>query len=243
MTANATNFPPPAAPTDVVKQNIGKLFAPLKKAETDAKAMAGTPAEAPDSLNSPADISKFFQPVYVVGPTGSDTWVVDKNAAYIEAFAQLRHSMQDIADGGKTADPAVSQAASQNYEKGLEAVRQIARAFKPVGVGGLDGTMVRLLEEPIRLTSRMLPPKVGDPITEATNKANRDLRTFCNNQRNTLRKYPFQPLSTDDASLEEFAGIFQPMTGAFWKFQQQSLAELTVKEAGLWKPKDPAQTP
>ena len=110
-------------------------------------------------MNSPSDISKFFQPVYVVEPPGSDTWVVDKNAAYIEALSQLRHSMQDIADGGKNIDLAVAQTASQNYEKALEAVRQITRAFKPVGVGGLDGTVERLLEEPIRLTSPVSSPK------------------------------------------------------------------------------------
>ena len=97
--------------------------------------MAGAPPEAPDSLNTPVDIAKFFQPVYVVVPPGSETWVVDKNAAYIEALAQLRHSMQDIADGGRNVDPAIYQAAGQNYDKGIEAVRQLARAFKPSGSG------------------------------------------------------------------------------------------------------------
>jgi type VI protein secretion system component VasK len=198
--------------------------------------------DSSDSLNTPADVSKFFQPVYVVEPPGSDTWVVDKNAAYIEALALLRHSMQDIADGGRNIDPAVAQMASQNYDKALDAVRQIARGFKPVGVGGLDATMVRLLEEPIRPASRFIT-KPGDPITEAANKANRDLRVFCTSNKATLGKYPFRPSSTDDASLEEFAAIFQPATGAFWKFQQQSLAELTIKDGGLWKPKDPAKKP
>ena len=77
----------------------------------------------------------------------------------------------------------------------------------------------------------------------SANKPNGDLRTFCNSHKATFGKYPFQSLSTDDASLEEFAGIFQPVTGAFWKFQQQSLADLTVKEGGIWKPKDPAKKP
>ncbi len=241
MTANATNFPPPAAPTDVVKQNISKLVAPFKKAETDAKAMAGAPAATPDSLNTPVDIAKFFQPLYVVEPPGSDTWVVDKNAAYIEALAQLRHSMQDIADGGRSVDPAVIQVAGQNYEKALETVRPITRGFKPVGVGGLDATMERLLEEPIRSALRFIP-KVGDPVTEAANKANQNLRAFCNSNKATLSKYPFRPSSGDDAGLEEFGRVFQPGTGAVWKLQQ-SLADFTVKEGPLWKPKDPAKKP
>jgi hypothetical protein len=156
----------------------------------------------------------------------------------MEGLAQLRRSMQDIAAGGRNTDPAVAQAASQNYEKAMDAVRQIARGFKPVGVGGLDSTVAHLLEEPIRLTNAFLP-KPGD----SDKKANGELHTFCTSQRNILRKYPFQSSSTDDASLEEFAGIFQPVTGAIWKFQQQSLAELTVKEGSLWKAKDPTRKP
>ena len=128
----------------------------------------------------------------------------------------------------------------QNYEKAMDAARQIARGFKPVGVGGLDETVKRLLEEPIRLTSAFI---IKDMDKAGAGKVNGELRTFCNSQGNTLRKYPFKSSSTDDASLEEFAGIFHPVTGAIWKFQQQSLAELTVKEGSMWKPKDPAKKP
>lgn len=238
MTANATNFPAPAAPTEMEK-GFSKLAAPFRKAETQAKALVNAPAEA-DSLNGPADISRFFQPVHLVEPPGSETWVVDKNAAYVEALAQLRHSMQDIAQGGRNPDPAVHQAASANYEKAMDAVRQIARGFKPMGVGGLDETVKHLLEEPIRLTNAFI---IKDMDKAGAGKLNGELRTLCNSQANTLRKYPFKSSSADDASLEEFAGIFHPATGAIWRFQQQSLAELTVKEGSLWKPKDPAKKP
>jgi type VI secretion system protein ImpL len=239
MTANATNYPAPAAAqNDVVQTGLSKLG--LKKAQTQAKAAVSPSTEAPDSLNSLADISRFFQPVYVVEPPGSETWVVDKNAAYIEALGQLRHSMQDIAQGGKNPDPAVHQTASQNYEKALDATRQIARGFKPVGVGGLDATVVRLLEEPIRLTNAFI---IKDMDKAGAGKVNGELRTLCNSQANTLRKYPFRSSSTDDASLEEFAAIFHPGTGAIWRFQEQSLADLTVKEGSLWKPKDPGKKP
>ena len=61
--------------------------------------------------------------------------------------------MQDIAQGGRSPDPAVHQAAAANYDKAMEAVRQVARGFKAVGVGGLDGTVERLLTEPIRYTN------------------------------------------------------------------------------------------
>jgi type VI protein secretion system component VasK len=165
---------------------------------------------------------------------------VDKNAAYIDALAQLRHSMQDIAQGGRSPDPVVHQTASQNYDKAMDAVRQIARGFKPEGVGALDTTVQRLLAEPIRLTNDFI---IKDMDKAGAGKVNGELRTFCSSQRNTLRKYPFQSLSADDASLEEFAGMFEPTKGAIWQFQQKSLAELTVKEGSIWKAKDPAKKP
>jgi hypothetical protein len=74
-------------------------------------------------------------------------------------------------------------------------------------------------------------------------KSNNDLRNLCSSLGNSLRKYPFQSSSTDDASLEEFAGIFEPTKGAIWRFQQQSLADLTMKEGSQWKVKDPAKKP
>jgi type VI secretion system protein ImpL len=234
MTANATNFPPPAAPTEVEKK-ITKLF----KKDSGAKPPPVVPVTTPDTLANTWDIPQFFQPVHMIEPAGGETWVVDKNAAYIEALAQLRHSMQDIAQGGRSPDPAVHQAAAANYDKAMEAVRQVARGFKAVGVGGLDGTVERLLAEPIRYTSPFI---VRDIEKAGVGKINGDLRTFCISQKSTLGKYPFQPVGTD-ASLEEFDRIFHPGTGAIWRFQQQSLGELTVKENSLWKAKDPAKKP
>ena len=106
----------------------------------------------------------------------------------------------------KGSDPAVHQAASQNYDKAMDAGRQIARGFNAVGVGSLDATVDRLLEEPIRFTDRFI---IKDPDKAGAGKVNGELRAFCNSQRNTLRKYPFQSASTEDASLEEFGAIFQ----------------------------------
>jgi type VI secretion system protein ImpL len=235
MTANATNFPPPAAPTEIEK-SITKIF---KKADTGKKPLPLVPVTTPDTLEHTWDIPLFFQPVHLIEPPGGETWVVEKNAAYIEALAQLRHSMQDIAQGGRSPDPAVHQAAAANYDKAMEAVRQVAKGFKASGVGGLDGTVERLLTEPIRYTSPFI---VRDIEKAGVGKINGDLRTFCISQKGTLGKYPFQSNGAD-ASLEEFDRIFRPVTGAIWKFQQQSLAEIVVKENSLWKAKDPAKKP
>jgi type VI secretion system protein ImpL len=243
MTANQTNFPAPAAQTDTSAvekgvQQVQKLLSPLTKGETSATAAVDTPAN-PDTLNRPTDITTYFQPVHAVEPPGSETWVVGKNGAYIDALTQLRASMEAIAEGGDS-DPAVQATASQNYDKALATAYEIEKGLKPVGVGGLDVTVERLLEAPIRLSYGFITKDLSKAGAE---KVNRELRNFCKSEENTLRKYPFQASSMDDAKAEEFAGIFEPVKGAIWRFQQQSLADLAVKDGPIWKPKDPAKKP
>jgi type VI protein secretion system component VasK len=239
LTANQTNFP--ASPTE--SEVIGKVkqYLPgFKKAETAAnKAM--DLADPAGGMSRPPDITRSFQPVHWVVPPGSETWVGEKNGAYIDSLQQLRRSMQDIAHGaGNPPDPAVHQAASQTYEKALDSVRQVAKGFKATGVEGLDGEVQRLLEEPILRTKGFI---ISDMDKNAAGKINGELRTLCLHLSKILRKYPFQPLSKEDSSLAELGAEFAPVNGEIWKFQAKSLAELTVKEGSQWKAKDPAKKP
>jgi type VI secretion system protein ImpL len=242
LTANHTNFPSVSgrADTGILQKGIDKLLAPVRKGESQAKSVVSTPEDTSDTLNSPTDIPRYFQPVHWVEPPGSETWVVDKNAMYIDALAALRRSMQEIAQGGRNPDAAVHGAAAQNYEKAMDAVRQIARGFKPVGVGSLDATVEHLLAEPIRLTNSFIIKDIG---RAGTDQVNRDLRNFCISQRSTMRKYPFQAASGDDAALEEFSALLEPARGAIWKLAQQSLGDFAVREGSQWKSKDPTKKP
>jgi type VI protein secretion system component VasK len=151
----------------------------------------------------------------------------------------LGHSMEEIARSSNNPDPSIHQAASQNYDKALAAVHQIAQGFRPVGVEGIDGAVQRLLEEPVRLTKPFIITDIGKA---AGGKINAELHAFCGHLRSTIRKYPFQQ-STEDLSLEELATAFAPATGTVWKFQAEVLGELTVKDGSQWKAKDPAKKP
>jgi type VI secretion system protein ImpL len=232
MVSDETDFKPSVVSTalDSGLKSFGKL---IGKSEKDMKAASPIhPGEAAAASNT--DITRSFQPVQWVVPAGSEKWVVDNNAAYVEALAQLGHSMQDLA--AKPSDAGVIQAANQNYDKAVDAVRQVAKGFKAVEVQGIDGVAERLLKEPIEHAKIFIPPDQGKAI-EA--KINADLGKLCQTVGGTLRKYPFQISSRDDASLGEL-GVFAPATGAIWKFEAQSLAELLVKDAQGWKVKDPS---
>lgn len=236
MTANQTNFPVIAETS--VMDKVPLLGNALKKGEKTAQKIAATQTD-PSAKLTTADITKSFQPVHWVVPPDSDKWVAEKNSAYVAALTQLGHSMQDIA-AASSPDPAIYQAATQNAAKAMEAARQIASGFRPVGVGGLDVQVERLLEEPVQYATRLIP---ADITKVGGDKINGELRVLCARVKNTLRKYPFQPKSLEDTSLDELSGLFAPVNGAIWKFCSGSLAELVVKEGSQWKPKDPAKKP
>jgi type VI secretion system protein ImpL len=244
MTGAETNFPAKAPEGSVVETArkiplVGKIVSGVQKAEKKTEKAAGALGLAPEPVSGPADIMRSFQPVHSVVPPGSETWVVEQNAAYVDALAQLRLSMQEIARGAKEPDPAVHQAAAQTYDKAMEAVRQISRKFKPMGVAGLDTVVQRLMEEPIRLTKRFI---IADMDKALAGKINGELRTLCAGMSATIRKYPFRP-GQEEVTLEELANLIAPQTGAIWKFQAQVLADFVVKDGARWKPADPAKKP
>src|SRR5439155_8650439 len=131
---------------------VGKVISGIERAEKAAGTSPASQESASAPLSSPAYITQVFQPAQCVVPPGSEKWVVEKNSAYMDSLAPLGHSMQQIARGGDSPDPTIHQAADQNYQKALDAVRDIAKGFQPVGVEGLDQTVQHLLEEPIFLT-------------------------------------------------------------------------------------------
>ncbi len=242
LSSNQTTLPDSIVEPEVldkVKPIVRKYFPKLAGDTQAAHKTSAIDAAPREGISSPADVTKAFQPVHWVVPAGSETWVVDKNSAYIDALAALGHSMEDIARAGANPDAAVFQAASQNYEKALEAARQIARGFEPMGVAGLDVAVERLLEAPIRQTQGFI---ITDLDSAAAGKVNAQLKQVCERIAPTLRKYPFQR-SDMEATLDEVAGVFAPASGAIWKFQAQSMADLLVKENGRWVVKDPAKKP
>lgn len=181
------------------------------------------------------EIVRVFQPVQQIVQPASDTWVYEKNKAYVDALADLGRSMDQIAHA-TTPDPAISQTATQNYDKALSAARQLREALA-VTSGGPYASVQRLLEEPIIQAKYLIPTPV-----DITQKVNGAARRFCGSIDSTLRKYPFQP-STQEASLEEVAHLFAPGAGTVWKFEADNLADSVVKDGASWKAKDGAKVP
>lgn len=237
MVSGQTSFPAEAADPnalDRLKPYAEKILPGLKKAPASA-----IPIPRPSAELTAADIDRYFQPVHAVVPPGSDTWIVaGKNSEYIDALAQLGHAMQDIARSESKPEEAVYQAANERYVKAMDAARQVARNFRPSGVGGLDVTVERLLAAPIQSSQRF----IINADNATAGKINGEMRQLCGRIRSVTSKYPFSP-SGPDAALSEVASLFAPGAGAVWRFQGEQLGELVAKEADGWKVKDLTKKP
>lgn len=236
LAANQTNFAAPMQSGVVAKVKVG-LRELIDQGKKKSEQVTGAQQDAPHQP-SVSDITQMFQPVEWVVPPNSPTWVVEKNAAYVSALSQLGQAMQAIATSD-TPDAAVYQGAIGNFDKAMEAAKQIESGFKPVNVQGLDGEVQRLLEEPIRRTTHLIQV---DPTQGVANKINKALAELCGHLKGTLRKYPFQAKSQEDTTLAELMA-FSPAGGAIWQFAAGPLAEFAVKDGTVWKSKDPAKKP
>jgi type VI protein secretion system component VasK len=243
FTANNTYFPSeqPRSPVKDTATKVGEKLgfsSWLKKGDKVSKNIekAIDPGEPEDS---PAQVTRAFQPVHWVVPPGSEMWVNEKNTAYVNSLAELRQALLAISRStSPTPDPALHQQALAAYDKALEAVRQLAIGFKPVGAEGVDAEVRGLLEAPIREARHYIQ---DDPKKFITGKANAYLAALCAKVRPLLLKYPFAQSANYDASLDEIAALFAPATGVIWKYQQDSLGEFVIKQGPHWVPKPDAK--
>jgi len=245
MTANETNFQPAVGEQSVQEPAKNAAFYDrvlllLRGGEKAGGQPSGATTGTPQVWSSPADITKVFQPVQCVVTPRSDKWITEKNSAYIQSLHELADSMRQIAGAEGNPDLTTYQAARERREKASGVVTQIAEGFKPLGGKGVDETVKRLLDQPIRLASAFIP---SDNAKVESGQLNGQLRAFCGRLRPTLSKYPFQPSSTEDASIDELTRWFAPQSGEIWKFQAQTLGKLTEKQGSRWTEKDPTSKP
>jgi len=107
---------------------------------------------------------------------------------------------------------------------------------------------LRYREKQYAAVNRPKPPAspafvAADMDRSAAGEVNGQLRAFCGRIRSTLSKYPFQPSSQEDTSIEELTRWFAPQSGEIWKFQAQTLGKLTEKRGSRWTEKDPTSKP
>ncbi len=161
------------------------------------------------------DVSKAFQPPQVVVPASlQNQYVGPSNKDYLGALLNLKGALVQFqsAPGPAQGPPTQVQASAMSARNSTD---QVAQTFAPDREGHVDDLTKRLMLAPIISVDSVLP-KPGTAL-------NAGGASLCSQFRQVVSKYPFNPNSKTQASMQEFNGFFQPGSGALWTLYEQSL--------------------
>lgn len=172
---------------------------------------------------------EIFQPVQSLVPPGTKgLFIQPPNQPYMSALMNLQTTLEAVLAGpGGTADQAAAQQTLAKAAEARSVTRQIALGFRPDPEGQVDVKTRTLMEDPITHLEALLRG-LGPAELRARAQA------FCSEFRQLMARYPFDPKAAVQATLEDFNRIFRPGDGALWRFYQENLPNLIVKEGVQW---------
>lgn len=181
------------------------------------------------SQNTAVDLPEikaaFDAPQRVVPPACQNQWVSPSNQNYMGSLLSLQASVAQVAQGaGGPSDPAAAQTIAE-AQKALLITGQMAQTFQIDKEANLPATVRQLMEDPITQVDRLLR---GLGPAELKGKA----AGMCNQFRELMAKYPFNPKSSNQATIDDLNRFFRPADGALWQFVNQSLSNLVQQQGG-----------
>lgn len=171
------------------------------------------------------DIAKALQPVQYVEPPGTDRYTGPQNKDYVAALIKLQTSVDAVANSPAGNDAAANQALSDAREARNATNQLAAQNFNP------DPEMLvqNLLLAPIMDVEAKLRG-LGPGELNAGGKA------LCGQFGKVLSKYPFNPASKLDATVDEVNAILKKPDGAIWKFYDDNLKKFLTKQGNQYVP-------
>src|SRR5581483_118400 len=107
--------------------------------------------------------------------------------------------------------------------------RQMEQAFAPDTEAHIDTKVGTLLEDPITFAQGLL--RALGPA-ELNGKG----AGLCNQVSQILRKYPFNPKATDQATLADVSALYKPKEGAIWQFYDANLQKVISRQGSSFSP-------
>jgi type VI secretion system protein ImpL len=175
-----------------------------------------------------ADVNKHFQPVQVVEPPGTSGQYQTPNKPYIDALSGLHSSVDTLLQSPTGQNEVLTnQTLTSEGNAELSVTRVMAEAQVDQSFH-TESYVRRLLDEPIT----NLKPVLNQGPKDALNQAGKAL---CNQFAQIAGKYPFNPRSTEDLSIDQLNAIFAPKTGALWILYEK-LAQYLPKQGSRYEP-------
>ena len=166
---------------------------------------------------APADVKTPFAPVQAVEPPGPadklpEKYILPPNKEYVDALGKLGSDFHALAQNPGTPDPAQVKQATDSAQAATQA------ATRTVDSGPVDqqfrnqDEVRRLLEEPIKNAEAVLNRAPGEI-------ANGSGKSFCSAFAGVARKYPFDPSSPQDVTMDQLYAILGPTSDALKKLK------------------------
>jgi type VI secretion system protein ImpL len=183
---------------------------------------------ASENTSVPAkDLAAAFQPVQSVTPPGCLQQLIGpSNTPYMQSLVQLQGALQAVGPIAN-ADPNNVTAGNNAATQADSAVSTLAFKFAPSSpVVSKTGDILRA---PIRGVSSVLKGAGAGPVNAAAGG-------MCASVQPILGKYPFNPKSQQDATLEEVNGFLNPQTGSLWALYNNSLKQFLIPSGNDYIP-------
>jgi type VI secretion system protein ImpL len=167
---------------------------------------------------APADAKAHFGPVAAVEPAGPtdklpDHYILPPNKDYVGALGKLQSDIHALAQSQGAPDPAQVAAAGTSADAASQAVTTTIAAVPVDQTFGNQDQVRRLLEEPIKNAEALLRRAPGDI-------ANGSGKSYCGAFAAVAKKYPFDPTSTQDVTMDQLYAILGPTSDALKKLKE-----------------------
>ena len=173
-------------------------------------------------------VASAFKALYAVMPAGApDQYISAANGDYMKALLTLQVSLDQIAQAqGAPTDAAAGQTQT-NAQNALLTTRQMAQGFGVDPTAHLEGTVEKLLEDPIVYAQGLLR---GLGPAELNGKG----KTMCAQMTPVLALFPFNSNSKTEATPADVNAAFKPKEGTLWSFVDQNLAKYVVPQGSQY---------
>jgi len=195
--------------------SVSDAVAKLDKLASDRSAIVEVLCLASENTDVPdKEISDVFRSVHVATPPGClHAPVSGAGRDYVQKLLALSESLKNLDNKKADTYDGAQHAAKDVYAT----VGTIALNFTPP----TDEVVTKILKDP-----------VWSPDHAPATAANEAAAGTCNAIRDTLRKYPFNPASREDASMAEVDGFLKKPDGSFWKLVNNPAVMEVVSQYG-----------
>jgi type VI secretion system protein ImpL len=178
------------------------------------------------TAGGPEPVRVLFQPPQLVVPP--ETELGGEGKGYLTNLFQLQSGWDKLAQSPQgVKDQPVVEELMRTTESAKANTNGVTLGFRadadPQAGTATRSTLMAPIENAERLLQRLGPLDL-----------NNQGKGLCTQISLLKRKYPFDPNSAQDASLQELAAIFHPQLGSLWALYEGNLKEVLVEQGGRY---------